>query len=321
MRVAQIGNFIPAHSTENHLKRALEINGNRVIPFQENYPATWMPGEVLREEPDFVLWTRTWHLPEFDQDGLLDACAAAGVPTIAYHLDRWWDLDREHQIVEEPMFRCALVVTADGGHADEWAHAGVNHHWFPPGVLAAEASVPGQYRRQLASEIAFVGSTGHYHPEWPWRLELIDWLRSTYGERVQFWPKPNQPAVRGQRLNDLYASVKVAVGDSCLVPRADGTSMHHYWSDRVPETIGRGAILVHPYVEGIVEAFTDDETGLDRGPWTFPLGNFDALAEMIDRALGSWDVATGDQAWVLEHHSYERRMADLIELLHREGLL
>ena len=37
-----------------------------------------------------------------------------GRPIVAFHLDRWWDLNREHQIVDEPYFRCSLVVTADG---------------------------------------------------------------------------------------------------------------------------------------------------------------------------------------------------------------
>lgn len=319
MRIAQIGNFVPGHSTENHLKRALEGNGHRVVTFQENDAATWTPGRLLKEEPDFVLWTRTWHLPDMPQLDLLDACAEAGVATVAYHLDRWWDLDREHQVYEEPMFRCDLVVTADGGHVDEWVHADVNHHWFPPGTLAEEASVPGTARRQFASEIVFVGSTGHYHPEWPWRMELIEWLRSTYGDRCAFWPKPNHPAIRGQRLNDLYASVGVAIGDSCLVPRADGTSMHHYWSDRIPETLGRGAKLVHPWVEGMNEAFTDD-TDCYWGPYVYPLGDYDALAEMIDVAL-THDRPDGTRAFVFAHHSYEQRMRDLIDLLHREELV
>ena len=87
-------------------------------------------------------------------------------------------------------------------------------------------------------------SSGH-------RSRLVKWLRKNYDRQVKFWPEPNQHAVRGDDLTDLYASVKVVVGDSCLVPKPDGSPMTHYCSDRIPETLGRGGLLLHPVVEDV----------------------------------------------------------------------
>lgn len=319
MHVAYIGNFSALHSTENHVARALEANGHIVERCQEG-PAVWssLPGR-LDATPDFVLWTHTHGLaPEqahHDQAAFLARCRNAGIPTVAYHLDLWWGLDREPQVHVEPFFRCDLVCTADGGHDPQWEAIGVNHRWFPPAVSEAECA-PGRPRREYRSDVAFVGSwAGGYHEESRHRYELVNWLRTTYGETCRFWPKPARHAVRGADLRDLYASVKVAVGDSCLVPR-----LSRYWSDRVPETVGRGALLLHPDVEGLTEQFKPGEH-LD----TWRAGDWDALRTLIDGYLADDDrraaVAAAGRAHVLEHHTYEVRMRQLVDALTSDGLL
>lgn len=320
MRVAYVGNFGPAHSTENHVARALEHNGHDVARLQENTAATWADLTALAARPDLVLWTRTgWDWPSCTgwsaeeahdrQTAALDACAAAGVPTVGFHLDRWWGLNREHQVLDEPFFRCELVATADGGHPGEWARAGVNHVWMPPGVSLSE-TVPGRRRPEMASEVAFVGSwRPGYHAEWTHRPELVVWLQTNYRRKVRFWPRPGAHAVRGDALRDLYASTKVNVGDSCL---AGGAT--RYWSDRIPETIGRGGFLLHPWVEGIDEHFTDGE---HLRLWE--LDNWGELRQLIDFYLRHDSerrrIAEQGREHVLAHHTYERRMEQLLELV------
>lgn len=330
MNVAYLGNFEPKHSTENHVARAFVRRGHRVYAYQENNPKSWSdlrqwaehgwPTNSPMPAPDLVLRTRTWERDEFRAHDTVNALRAAGVPTVAFHLDRWWGLSREHEVSEQAMFRCDLVVTADGGHQAEFAAAGVNHHWLPPAVSERECTRPAvEPRSDLDGKIVFVGSTGGYHAEWPWRLELIEWLRGTYGSDFVEIPGPGKPAIRGQGLVDIYAADAVFVGDSCL---AGGAT--RYWSDRIPETLGRGGLLVHPYVEGIEEHF-------DIGPGghlvAFQIGDFADLSVAIDEARSM--LADGSAAkmrsaareHVLARHTYEVRVDQILALAKSQGLL
>jgi spore maturation protein CgeB len=51
----------------------------------------------------------------------------------------------------------------------------------------------------------------------------------------------------------------------------------------------------------------------------YPLGDFDQLKKMIDQALDEPDkrrsIAAANREWVLEHHTYEKRLERLLELL------
>lgn len=314
MRVAYVGNFRPQHSTENDVRAGFEAEGHEVIAVQEDdIDWRWAPAHAGRV--DFVLWTHTHALaPEGthdDQRFFLDGLRERGVPVVAFHLDRWWGLEREHQVHDEPYFRASLVCTADGGHDDEWAAAGVNHVWLPPAVnhVAAEAGV-GRFTRRFGRPVVWVGSWQLYHPEWRWRYELVLALRRRYRDRIGVWPRAGQ-AVRGQDLLDLYASCKVVVGDSCL---AGGAT--HYWSDRIPETVGRGGFLIHPEVPGLDLHFTPGEH-----LWTVPLGDLDAMREAIDYWIDPGNdvergaIAAAGRAHVVDHHTYRVRARQLTELV------
>lgn len=311
VRVAQVGNFGPPHSTENELRRALDALGVDVDCWQENEPGAFLRLADKVGRYDWVLWTRTgWDppIPADEQNALLTAAAAAGVPTVGYHLDRWWGLGRQPQVFSEPFFSCSVMFTADGGHQQEFAAASVNHYWMPPGVSEFECR-PGTPRPEFASDVAFVGSwRPGYHTEWKHRPALIRWLERS-GLDVNFWPQPGAPAVRGDDLRDLYASVKVLIGDSCLA--GDAT---HYWSDRIPETVGRGGFLLHPEVEGLAEHFTPGEH-LD----TWPLGDFDALgakiAYYLDRDYERHRITEAGRAHVLASHTYTVRMRQVADHL------
>lgn len=319
MKVAYLGNFGVSFSTESHVALALTNNGHRVTRYQENEPGAFVRLAQQVRDFDFVLWTRTgWApgVPEDEQLAMLGAARDAGVPTVGYHLDRWWGLNREGQVHDQPFFRVDLMCTADGGHDEEWRAAGVEHVWFPPGVSRAEC-VPGRYNRRMASDVAFVGNwlPGGYHAEWKHRPELVAFLRRTYRDRVRFWPRRGQPAVRGEALRDLYASVKVLVGDSCLVGNAS-----RYWSDRIPESLGRGGFLVHPHVEGLDEHYTDGEHLR-----TWPLGDWSELRRLIDYYLAHGSerrtIAAAGKAHVLATATYEHRMTQLVALLSERGLI
>lgn len=331
-RVGYVGNFRPAHSTENHISAALRAHGHMVVPFQED-TIDWQQLGALAADAgcDWVMWTRTWHLPSHNgtqwatQLDALDDLRRRGIPTVGYHLDRWWGLDREHQIRDEPFFRVDLMVTADGGHDDDWVAAGVNHRWMPPAVWGREAAQPGVPRPEFARDVVFVGSWQRYHPEWGYRLKLTRWLTAEYGRHGKLGIWPQGKAVRGQDLADLYVSAGVVIGDSCLAPARDGRPIRRYWSDRIPETLGRGGFLIHPMVEGLDEHYQPDEhlvTYEITNPETPDFGTLRNLITgyLLDPAERA-RVATAGRAHVLEHHTYEVRMGQLVKLLYAEGLV
>jgi hypothetical protein len=313
LHIAYVGNFEPEHSTENHVAETLRRMGHQVLLFQENDAADWdrLADVMGLVHLHMVLWTRTgWQppIPNQVQLGMLEAARQADVPTVGFHLDRWWGLQREREVAEAPFFQCSLVATADGGHDAEWEAAGVNHVWLPPAIAEWQCGW-GTPRPELTCDVAFVGSWESYHDEWPWRAQMVRLLAARYGDRFTTWPKRGQRAIRGSRLRDLYASTTVVVGDSCLVG-----SSGRYWSDRVPETIGRGGLLVHPDVPGM-EATGLRTAGIDL--ITFEPESIDALFRAVDWALDlpvqdRLEIQRNGMANVMGSHTYRSRMEQLL---------
>lgn len=312
MKIAYIGNFNATHSTENHVKQAWEHLGHHVVRVQEESVKEWEILITRMAEIDLVLWTRTASLSEVighrRQWRMLSEAKRLHKPTVSFHLDRWWGLDRQAAAWEEPFFRTDFVITADGGHDAEWQSIGVNHVWLPPAVSLPETEL-GEYRQGYASDITFVGSwQDGYHAEWTHRPELVQWLKRNYPDQMRFWPRPGQPAIRGKDLRDLYASVKIVIGDSCLVGNAT-----RYWSDRIPETVGRGGYLIHPYVEGLDEHFTIGEHLM-----TWGIGDWSSLSKIIDQSLNqpekTAEIAITGREHVREHHTYDVRVEQIIDI-------
>lgn len=313
LTLTYLGNFGPSHSTESHVAADLESLGHRVVRIQEGQTkALDVPLIVADHRADVFLHTQTYSLaheggtPD-ERRFMLDNIKAQGIPTVGFHLDRWFGLDREGQVREDPFFAVQHLFTADGGHQAEWEALGINHHWMPPGVFSGEC-YDAPPHSSFRSDVAFVGSwQGYGHAEWwPYRHELLERLRGWYGRRFVCWPKPNRRAVRGHQLNVLYASCKVAVGDSCL-----SGGIGRYWSDRTPETLGRGGFIIHPDVEGYSEVH----------PYvpTWPLGDWDALHELIELHLA--DAEHRDHLRreaaidVRANHTYAARMREVLRIV------
>jgi hypothetical protein len=314
VKVAYLGNFGPAHSTETHVGQALEANGHTVTRHQEN-EVDWATLNRRVARADLVLWTSTAdYAPPATYPQQLEFLEKVKPPVVGYHLDIWWELKREQRVREAPFFRSTMVVTADGGHDDRWVEAGVNHRYLPPGVSEFEC-VPGTRRPEYEAPLAFVGSwQGGYHTEHDHRRQLVKFLQA---RGCSFWPRKGQPAVRNEALRDLYASTTVNVGDSCFAGR-----VRNYHSDRIPETLGRGGFLLHPHVDGVTDGtlYTDGEHLR-----TWPVGDWAELDRLIDHYLAHPDearaIAEKGRAHVVAHHTYTCRMRELLELLKAEGLL
>jgi hypothetical protein len=312
VKIAYVGNFAAEHSTENHVARALEHNDHTVVRLPEQ-GRNWGRLKTDTRGADLFLWTRTAGYDPDNLDQQRKALKGLSIPTVGFHLDRWWGLDRESAVYASPFFDLDIVFTADGGHDTQWQEAGVNHVWSPPAVSLGEAQV-GTPRDEWRTKVGFVGSWKHYHREWPQRQQLIKWAGRTYGNKFRAFPPAGQPAIRGKALQDLYASIDVVIGDSCLTG-----SPANYWSDRIPETLGRGGFLIHPKVDGLEDQFPPTTLV------TVALGDWRSWKAVVDHYLHAPDdrrrLAEAGRLHVLEHHTYEVRMTQVLDRVKAEGLL
>lgn len=292
MRVVYVGNFEAPWSTENDVAWTLEKMGHSVCRVQESISPAFMP------DCELIMWTHThgWPFPEW---------MGFPQPRVALHLDRFWGLNsldkREDQIGHHPFWKADFVFTADGGNQHRFYERHVNHFWSLPAVCERWC-YKGKFRPEYAVDVAFIGSES-YHPEYPFRGKLIQFLRDNYAERFRLIQ-----GVREGELNDLCASVKVIVGDSCFAgaPR--------YWSDRVPEIIGRGGFLLHPWSEGMTIPMA-----------TYARQDLGSLKGQIDWFLRKPELREtyiqAGMAHVAANDTYRNRMEMIFDVVFRtEGL-
>lgn len=317
LRIGYVGNFKPSHSTETHLARTLEQLGHQVARLQEDdlTPET-LTRALDRLDLDLFWFTRTWG--NTVQLGHLEALRHRGVPTVSYHLDLYVPLARNGGIDHDPFWRTDYVFTPDGDHrsAVEFERRGINHHWMPPAIVADEAYMAAGV--DPTRDVIFVGSGPGYHPEWPYRGQLLDWLASTYQARFSQHGGRGQ-AVRGHELNALYASTKVAVGDALVLER-DGTRWRSYTSDRRYEAPGRGAFQIFPRIEGLDDGFVDGETII-----LYDFGDWSGLKDRIDHYLSHDEererIRLAGHEHVKAHHTYTHRLTAALDLLRTEGAI
>lgn len=319
LTVMYVGNFRPAHSTETHLARTLEQMGHTVLRVQEDATSPQLlTRRLTSEDTDLFLFTRTWG--KTVEASHLALLAKRGVTSVSYHLDLYLGLKRDGGIDRDPFWRTDWVFTPDGDPSsqDEFERRGINHRWMPPGVVADEcyltADVP------LEREVIFVGSgkpheVDGYHPEYSYRGQLLGWLEDTYGSRYSHHGARGQ-SVRGAELNRMYASTRVAVGDSLV----KGFTHKGYCSDRRYEAPGRGAFQIFPRIDGLNDGFVDGETIVE-----YDFGDFGGLKERIDHYLahdGERErIRRAGHALVREHHTYTNRLTRMFEILRAEGAL
>jgi hypothetical protein len=326
LRIAIIANFQVAWSTGNDLSDTLQRMGVVVEGIHEADEDAWscliarMRGS---EAPDAVIWNRTpayaRQIGREMQFLMLKTARDAEIPTIAYHLDRFWGLNRENEVSEEPFFRCDYCFTADGHDPERWKDLGINHFWLPPAIAPRHAFI-GLPEPRFRASVAFIGTQWGYHGEWGHRVELIRWLRRYFGREVLFLPNRNMGTRRGLQLNNVVAGVKVIVGDSCLV-EVDGKPYERYCSDRVFEIPGRGGFLVHPYVEGVIpRSGPGDEWGMIPGKHleAFELGDFKRMRDVVQHYLDHDDerttIAKQGFEHVIENHSYANRLRQAFDI-------
>ncbi len=244
MKIAFIGNFDFPFSTESHHAWTWEKLGHQVVRLQENRTTT---DQVLDacHGAQLLQYTHThgWLTPgSFGLEELLRRVRQMGVKSFSYHLDLYFGLNtldkREDRIGQHPSWKVDYFFSTDGAHDLEYRARGVNHIYLPPAVVEY-GCYKGKPIPHFTSDIGFVGSVG-YHPEYPFRTKMVEALQKMYGPQFRIYS-----GAREDHLNNVYASCKIVVGDHCFA------GMPRYWSDRLPETCGRGGFIIYPRTEGM----------------------------------------------------------------------
>jgi hypothetical protein len=244
VKIVFLGNFKFPFCTESHHAWTWRKLGHEVVQLQEGIATT---DDVVRAcaGAQIFQWTHThgWNTPgTISQDEMVKRIRAMGVKSFSYHLDLYFGLNtldhRQERVGQHASWKLDYFFSTDGAHEREYQAVGVNHIYMPPAVVEY-ACFKGQYNQQLASDIGFTGSVG-YHPEYPFRPKLIENLRRVYGGRFRVYS-----GHREDSLNSVYASCPILVGDHCMA------GLPRYWSDRLPETCGRGGFIIYPKTEGM----------------------------------------------------------------------
>lgn len=311
LKIGFIGNFGPPFSTENDRKWSFEKLGHEVITFQENETDfnklynTLEPREPFDNKIDVLFYSHTHGWGIENLKNIFSYCKSWGIPTVSVHLDRWAGLARESDMGQEATWFTEYLFMADySPEAQElYNKLGLEKVFYlRPGVVERDCKILPPDPRKFPHAIIFVGSKG-YHPEYPFRSELVEFLHREYGRDFGHYGNDGIRVVRGDELNVLYSSALVAVGDSCFGGR------ENYVSDRYYETRGRGGFLIHPHVAGV------DGVGV----WDYESGNLKDLKKCIDLALDQADEREKSRQegfeWVKNNETYTHRAQEMLEVI------
>ena len=213
MKITFLGNFYVSFSSENHHALSLESLGHDVVKLQENRATTQTILNIALKG-DLFIWVHThgWETKgSRTLKEVFNILRASKIPTISYHLDLYMGIERWNEYKDSELFDIDYFFTVDPQMA-KWLNENtrVKGHFMPAGVYDKECYLVEVIKP--AKDIAFIGSRG-YHEEWPWRHQLIDWLKETYGDKFEHWGGDGKGVIRGRQLNILYAATKIIIGE------------------------------------------------------------------------------------------------------------
>jgi len=300
MKILYIGSFDKPWKTEAYIARALRKLGHNVKTIDETECNV---DEVLSisSQYDFLLFSK---LRIKNKHKLLRQIK---IPTVCWVFDLYWALPRVIELYHDPIFKADLVFTTEDGHEEEYKRLGIKHYCLRQGIAEEEAYI-GKFNPKYATDIVFVGKVyGTWHPG---RLALLEFLKANYGSRFKLYGENEE--IRGKELNDLFASVKIVMGDTIYAPFAKG-----WWSNRIYETLGRGGFLIHPKVKGLEKEFRYYQHFV---PYDF--GNWEQLKEIIDFYLKHDKerrrIQLAGHRFCKENYTYRERCKKLIRIVQKE---
>lgn len=313
-KIVFLGNFEVPYSSENHHAKSLESLGHTVDKLQEKKVAS---EKILRRalSSDLFIWVHThgWKTPgEATMDQVLIELKKANIPTITYHLDLWFGLERQKDLEQDNFYKTiGHFFTVDKLMAD-WFNDNTNvkGHFIPPGVYDKECYIHKDYdEKHYDHDVIFVGSK-RYHHEYKFRPQLIEFLRDTYKNKFcHVGGDGDTGTVRGDALNRIYARSKIAIGDTLNL----NFNYPYYTSDRLFESTGRGGFTIYPNIKGLDQYFNNDEI-----VW-YEHGNLNDLKNKIDYYLIHEDereaIRKRGHERTKNNHTYVHRWKQILEEL------
>lgn len=298
--ILYIGDFQATYSTERYIAHALKELGYNVVAKQVS---EFLISNNIEQVIDdlkslgtiLVLFSKA--APMGTPDIFIQKLREAGIPTATWLFDLYFDLPGVDRLRKLQMKICPYnvdtIFSTDGGHDEKWLELGITHKVLRQGIHEPEAIL---YDREKTKDVIFVGGDAFFT-----RGKMLQGLRSKYN--FEWWGQRHNP-IRGLPLNELYASSKIAVGDSQAWPK--------YWSNRVYETLGRGGFLLHPATEGLSEEFTDGVHMV-----FYERGNEEQLHKLIDYYLKNdkerEKIRKAGFEHVKKHFTYKHRCIELMK--------
>lgn len=317
MKIVFLGNFNVSYTSETHHANTLEKLGHEVIRLQESVAtAIEIIQASISSDLLIVVHTHGWETPLMSLGETLNLIST---PVITYHLDLWLGLQRQNDLINDKFYSSIDYFFATDKLMCDWFNdnTDVIGKYVMAGCYDEECYLldnAGSYD----TDIIFTGSKG-YHSEWSYRPKLIDWLSSTYKSRFNHYGNDGIKVVRGEELNNLYASSKIVVGDTLCI----NYDYPYYFSDRLFEVTGRGGFLIFPYIKGIEKAFVIE--GENKEIVTYKFNDFEDLKSKIDYYLENDEeresIRERGQMRVKNDHTYTRRWDKILDILKSDNVI
>ena len=300
-RIAYIGNFGADWNEEGNAK-AIEKLGIQVLRLEENeFIFDRDVAKITKFSPDLILFAKLKLMVMRD---VFVREMKKKYKTACWTFDLYFGLRREKTLKTDPVFKADYVFSPDGGHDKEFKEKGINHYLLRQGIHE-DYCFKGTYKKEYDHDVIFVGSENY---QWPSRTELCFWLQKTYGNRFHWYGRLNTLEIRGTKLNDLYASAKIVIGDSVYSP--------NYWSNRLYETLGRGGFLLFPEILGLDKEYTPYKHYIP-----FKFDDYRGLKEKIDYFLTKpaerLKIANSAFEHTKNNHTLNHRVKTLIDIIDR----
>lgn len=314
MKIVICGNGIAPYCSERDYEYTLKEMGHEVVFLQEGQ-ATGQ--QVLSEalKADALFWIHTWgrNIPGMSMKAVLKNLKRAKIPTFAYHLDLILPLHRQKEMRQTGYDQIDHFFTVEKDFADYLNRSNVaKGHYLPAAVIERDCFI-SKPDPAFKYDLIFTGSYT-YHPEWNYRKKLLDWLYKTYGNKFHRWghagPDNPSPYVMGDKLNILYSSSKIVIGDS-MCP---GFTKEYYSSNRLMETTGKGGFLIYPYSKGLEDLYV-----LGKEIVVYGYNNFDDLKNQIEYYLANdterEEIRKAGHERTKKDHTFTKRLDHMLKIV------
>jgi|15BtaG_2_1085339.scaffolds.fasta_scaffold00237_22 hypothetical protein len=304
MKIAFIGNFTQIYHEEGKA-RSLARLGHDVYRFAENTFNNEDVEEIISLNVDLLIYAKL--NISIDKKDFLQKMGQHGIKRVCWHPDLMFNTEKERWLVSNPTYTLSdYIFTSDGGHQKDFKKLGLNHYCIRQAIYDKCC-----YRseKELMSfkdvEIIFVGGSSHVlHSH---RKEFLTILSDKFGNKFRHVGTFDEEW-RNDALNDLFNSVSIVIGDSVYSP--------YYWSNRLYETIGRGAFIIHNKIEGI-----EDEYAKGLHFDTYENGNYDDLISKIELHLQDTEElkkqGVAGMEYTRRNHTLMNRAQQVISIIER----